>query len=65
MHALQKPVRGNFPSRPFGFCLVVNGGADGRELQTDADIVQEASRLPRIRPALRFAGDQILELRRR
>ena len=64
MHAFQKPVRWHLATHAFGVGFAINRGADGGELQTDADVVEKAGRLLRIRPALSFAGDEIFEIRR-
>ena len=64
MHAFQKPIRRQLAADAFGDGFAIDRGADGGELQTDADVVEKAGRLLRIGPPLGFAGDQIFEIRR-
>ncbi len=65
MHTLEKPVRRNFSTDALGLGFAKNRGADGSELQTDADVVQKAGRLLRVGSALGLAGDEIFQRRSR
>src|SRR5918992_3410584 len=63
MHALKKPVGGNFPTGALGFGLLQDRRADGGELKADTDIVEKAGFLIRALATGNFACDKFLERR--
>src|SRR5580765_1644450 len=64
MDALQEPIRRQLTADPFSLSFAIDSRADGRELQADADVVEETSRLLRIGAPLGFACHQFFERRR-